>query len=66
MEFDVWGSISDQGMVIHITRGNVAQSSITINGWLHDFLWAQPSQVIQFYGSLLSTYDLLFLGVRFI
>ncbi|KAF3665897.1 hypothetical protein FXO37_10842 [Capsicum annuum] len=24
--------------------GNFAQSSITINGWLHDFLWAQASQ----------------------
>ncbi|KAL2225267.1 UNVERIFIED_CONTAM: Photosystem I chlorophyll a apoprotein A1 [Sesamum indicum] len=36
---DVWGSISDQGVVTHITGGNFAQSSITINGWLRDFLW---------------------------
>ncbi|KAK8561678.1 hypothetical protein V6N12_048742 [Hibiscus sabdariffa] len=28
---DVWGSISDQGVVTHITGGNFAQSSITIN-----------------------------------
>ncbi|KAL8265186.1 hypothetical protein R6Q59_023316 [Mikania micrantha] len=41
---DVWGSISDQGVVTHITGGNFAQSSITINGWLRDFLWAQASQ----------------------
>ncbi|KAG4215231.1 hypothetical protein ERO13_A01G164480v2 [Gossypium hirsutum] len=41
MESDVWGSISDQGVVTHITGGNFAQSSITINGWLRDFLWAQ-------------------------
>ncbi|KAK5838454.1 hypothetical protein PVK06_007184 [Gossypium arboreum] len=41
---DVWGTISDQGVVTHITRGNFAQSSITINRWLHDFLWAQASQ----------------------
>ncbi|KAJ1681633.1 hypothetical protein LUZ63_023145 [Rhynchospora breviuscula] len=41
---DVWGTISDQGIVTHITGGNFAQSSITINGWLRDFLWAQASQ----------------------
>ncbi|PPS13546.1 hypothetical protein GOBAR_AA07027 [Gossypium barbadense] len=41
MESDVWGTISDQGVVTHITGGNFAQSSITINGWLRDFLWAQ-------------------------
>ncbi|KAL8522474.1 hypothetical protein ACS0TY_012585 [Phlomoides rotata] len=41
---DVWGSISDQGVVTHIKGGNFAQSSITINGWLRDFLWAQASQ----------------------
>ncbi|EEF37405.1 conserved hypothetical protein [Ricinus communis] len=38
---DVWGSISDQGVVTHITKGNFAQSSITVNGWLHNFVWAQ-------------------------
>ncbi|KAF9625451.1 hypothetical protein IFM89_022848 [Coptis chinensis] len=41
---DVWGSINDQGVVTHITGENFAQSSITINGWLRDFLWAQASQ----------------------
>ncbi|KAL5643913.1 hypothetical protein ACJX0J_000501 [Zea mays] len=46
MQSDVWGTISDQGIVTHITGGNFAQSSITINGWLRDFLWAQASQVI--------------------
>ncbi|KAL5697104.1 hypothetical protein ACHQM5_031050 [Ranunculus cassubicifolius] len=46
MQSDVWGSINDQGVVTHITGGNFAQSSITINGWLRDFLWAQASQVI--------------------
>nr|QHR91993.1 putative Photosystem I P700 chlorophyll a apoprotein A1 [Picea sitchensis] len=44
-------------------RGNC---SITINGWLRDFLWAQASQVIQSYGSSLSAYGLLFLGAHFI
>ncbi|KAL5646922.1 hypothetical protein ACJX0J_003328 [Zea mays] len=46
MQSDVWGTISDQGIVTHITGGNFAQSSITNNGWLRDFLWAQASQVI--------------------
>lgn len=32
--------------VSHITGGNFVQGSITINGWLRDFLWAQASQVI--------------------
>ena len=32
MQSDVWGSISDQGVVTHITGGNFVQSSATING----------------------------------
>ncbi|KAL9990968.1 Photosystem I P700 chlorophyll a apoprotein A1 [Helianthus debilis subsp. tardiflorus] len=66
LDSDVWGSISDQGVVTHITGGNFAQSSITINGWLRDFLWAQASQVIQSYGSSLSAYGLFFLGAHFV
>jgi photosystem I P700 chlorophyll a apoprotein A1 len=66
MQFDVWGSISDQGLVTHIMGGNFVQSSITINGWLRDFLWEQASQLIQSYSSSLSAYGLLFLGVHFI
>nr|YP_010156007.1 photosystem I P700 apoprotein A1 [Cumathamnion serrulatum]QQY85244.1 photosystem I P700 apoprotein A1 [Cumathamnion serrulatum] len=66
MQSDVWGSISTQGSVSHITGGNFAQSAITINGWLRDFLWAQASQVIQSYGSALSAYGLIFLGAHFI
>ncbi|KAL2933656.1 hypothetical protein RDABS01_016775 [Bienertia sinuspersici] len=66
MQSDVSGSISDQGVVTHITEGNFAQSSITINGWLRDFLWAQASQVIQSYGSSLSAYGLFFLGAHFV
>nr|QCI08919.1 photosystem I P700 apoprotein A1 [Wrangelia sp.] len=66
MQSDVWGSITPTGAVSHITGGNFAQSSITINGWLRDFLWAQASQVIQSYGSALSAYGLIFLGAHFI
>lgn len=66
MQSDVWGSISNSGKISHITGGNFAQSSITINGWLRDFLWAQASQVIQSYGSALSAYGLIFLGAHFV
>ena len=66
MQSDVWGSTTDSGNISHITGGNFAQSAITINGWLRDFLWAQASQVIQSYGSSLSAYGLIFLGAHFI
>jgi len=66
MQSDVWGSISSKGTISHITGGNFAQSAITINGWLRDFLWAQASQVIQSYGSSLSAYGLIFLGAHFV
>nr|YP_010385997.1 photosystem I P700 chlorophyll a apoprotein A1 [Pterothamnion plumula]UPO65067.1 photosystem I P700 chlorophyll a apoprotein A1 [Pterothamnion plumula] len=66
MQSDVWGTVSSSGTVSHITGGNFAQSAITINGWLRDFLWAQASQVIQSYGSALSAYGLIFLGAHFV
>nr|YP_010336870.1 photosystem I P700 chlorophyll a apoprotein A1 [Stylonema alsidii]UNJ15276.1 photosystem I P700 chlorophyll a apoprotein A1 [Stylonema alsidii] len=66
MQSDVWGTVSPSGAVSHITGGNFAQSAITINGWLRDFLWAQASQVIQSYGSAISAYGLIFLGAHFI
>jgi photosystem I P700 chlorophyll a apoprotein A1 len=66
MQSDVWGTVSADGSVSHITAGNFAQSAITINGWLRDFLWAQASQVIGSYGSALSAYGLMFLGAHFV
>jgi photosystem I P700 chlorophyll a apoprotein A1 len=66
MQSDVWGSITPNGVVSHITGGNFSQGAITINGWLRDFLWAQASQVIQSYGSALSAYGLIFLGAHFV
>jgi photosystem I P700 chlorophyll a apoprotein A1 len=66
MQSDIWGSISPQGNISHITGGNFAQGALTINGWLRDFLWSQASQVIQSYGSALSAYGLIFLGAHFI
>ncbi|MBD2437217.1 photosystem I core protein PsaA [Nostoc sp. FACHB-110] len=66
MQSDVWGTVDAAGNVSHITGGNFAQSAITINGWLRDFLWAQASQVINSYGSALSAYGLIFLGAHFV
>jgi photosystem I P700 chlorophyll a apoprotein A1 len=66
MQSDVWGTVSPTGAVSHITGGNFAQSAITINGWLRDFLWSQAAQVVQSYGSSLSAYGLIFLGAHFI
>ena len=66
MQSDIWGSVTPQGAISHITGGNFAQSATTINGWLRDFLWSQASQVIQSYGSALSAYGLIFLGAHFI
>ncbi|BAY32242.1 photosystem I P700 chlorophyll a apoprotein A1 [Nostoc carneum NIES-2107] len=66
MQSDVWGTVDAAGNVTHITGGNFAQSAITINGWLRDFLWAQASQVINSYGSALSAYGLIFLGAHFV
>ena len=66
MQSDVWGTVSPTGTVSHITGGNFANSAITINGWLRDFLWSQAAQVVQSYGSALSAYGLIFLGAHFI
>jgi len=66
MQSDIWGSVTPQGALSHITGGNFAESALTINGWLRDFLWSQASQVIQSYGSALSAYGLIFLGAHFI
>ena len=66
MQSDVWGTISEKGKITHITGGNFANSALTINGWLRDFLWSQASQVIQSYGSALSAYGIIFIGAHFI
>jgi len=66
MQSDVWGTVAGDGSVSHITAGNFAQSAITINGWLRDFLWAQASQVIGSYGSAISAYGLMFLAAHFV
>ena len=66
MQSDIWGTVNADGSVAHITNGNFAQSAITINGWLRDYLWAQAVQVINSYGSSTSAYGIMFLGAHFI
>ncbi|NEO10802.1 MULTISPECIES: photosystem I core protein PsaA [unclassified Moorena] len=66
MQSDVWGTVFPDGSVSHIANGNFAQSAITINGWLRDFLWAQASNVITSYGSALSAYGIMFLAGHFV
>jgi photosystem I P700 chlorophyll a apoprotein A1 len=66
MQSDIFGTVDAAGNVTNMAGGNFANSALTINGWLRDFLWAQASNVIQSYGSALSAYGLIFLGAHFI
>ncbi|PZV12519.1 MAG: photosystem I core protein PsaA [Pseudanabaena sp.] len=66
MSSDIFGTVDASGTITNMAGGNFAQSALTINGWLRDFLWAQASNVIQSYGSALSAYGLIFLGAHFI
>ena len=66
MQSDIWGTVNADGSVAHITNGNFAESAITINGWLRDFLWAQAVQVINSYGSNTAAYGIMFLGAHFV
>jgi photosystem I P700 chlorophyll a apoprotein A1 len=63
MQSDIFGTVGANGAVTNMTGGNFAESALTINGWLRDFLWAQATQVLTSYGS---AYSLLFLGAHFI
>jgi photosystem I P700 chlorophyll a apoprotein A1 len=66
MQSDIWGTVNADGSVAHITNGNFAQSAITINGWLRDYLWAQAVQVINSYGSNTAADGIMFLGAHFV
>jgi photosystem I P700 chlorophyll a apoprotein A1 len=66
MQSDIFGTVASNGTVTNMTGGNFAESALTINGWLRDFLWAQATQVLTSYGSSLSAYSLMFLGAHFI
>jgi photosystem I P700 chlorophyll a apoprotein A1 len=66
MQSDVWGTVNPDGTISHITGGNFALGSITNNGWLRDFLWAQSSQTITSYGTSTSAYGVMFLAGHFV
>jgi photosystem I P700 chlorophyll a apoprotein A1 len=66
LQSDLFGTVDASGNITHLAGDNFAQSALTINGWLRDFLWAQASNVIQSYGTALSAYGLIFLGAHFI
>lgn len=68
MQSDLSGSISDQGVLTHITGGKFAQSYLTLSELnlrlrLRDLLWAQASQ---FSLMLLPAYGFFFLGAHFL
>jgi photosystem I P700 chlorophyll a apoprotein A1 len=65
MQSDVWGTITSTGTIDHLTSGNFPTASVTVNGWLRDYLWAQSSSVIQSYGTASSAYGLIFLATHF-
>lgn len=65
MQSDVWGIIISSQTILHLTNGNFESDSITVNGWLRDFLWAESSEVIQSYGTSTSAYTLIFLAAHF-
>ena len=67
MQSDVWGKYDAATQkIVHVTGGDWSVNSITINGWLRNFLWSQAAEVIQSYGSGLSGYGLIFLGAHFV
>ena len=65
LQSDVWSTEDGVGFR-QLTARNFAICSVTINGWLRDFLWSQSSQVIQSYGSFTGAYGLMFLGAHFV
>ena len=67
MQSDVWGMYNLVSQRIeHISSGDFTVNSSTINGWLRNFLWSQAAQVIQSYGSTISSYGLIFLISHFV
>lgn len=69
LQSDVWGTVTQESgsiKVSHLTSGDFASNSNSINGWLRTFLWSQSSQVIQSYSTSISAYGLVFLGSHLI
>ena len=67
LQSDVWGTFNlAKSTAEHISSGDFSVNSSTVNGWLRNYLWSQAAQVIQSYGSPLSSYGLMFLLAHFI
>jgi len=64
LQSDVWGYFKS-GSITHLSNGDFSVNSTTINGWLRNFLWSESAQVIQSYGTSLSSYGLVFLLSHF-
>jgi photosystem I P700 chlorophyll a apoprotein A1 len=67
MQSDVWGiyNIPNQ-KIMHISGGDFSVNSSTIHGWLRNFLWSQPAQVIQSYRTSISGYGFIFISAHFL
>jgi len=68
MSADVWGTVSADGGIYHLVAPFAGEggTSIMVNGWFRDYLWAGSNVVVFSYGSELSAYGLIFLGAHFI
>ena len=66
IQSDVWGvKLSVVGKIQHIVS-DFSVHSININGWLRNFLWSEAAQVIQSYGTSISSYGFIFISAHFI
>ncbi len=67
MQSDMWGIYGNiKDSIMHTSGGDFQFNSNTINGWLRNFLWSQPAQVIQSYPTSISGYSLIFISAHFI
>jgi photosystem I P700 chlorophyll a apoprotein A1 len=65
MQSDVWGTISPDGSISHITGGNLRKVLLQLMAG-YVISYGRKLQVIQSYGSSSSAYGLIFLGAHFI
>lgn len=78
MQSDLWGILNmptrsfhhicpaAHHLLTHPSTSDFSVNSTTINGWLRNLLWGQAGQVIQSYGTSISTYGLIFICTHFI
>jgi photosystem I P700 chlorophyll a apoprotein A1 len=62
---DVWGTLTDEGTIETLYGGSFATDSLTVNGWLGDYLWAGSYSVVSSYGTAGAAYGLIFLTTHF-